>query len=162
VFGIESDELAAAVQQFVVRGGRIRGVRSWVVDKELDISSGELVESVIETAYETEPPPREIIVPVLPDDAPALEQWLADRRERGGVRLKTAQRGDKAAVLQTATLNANEAVTVYKAGRTAVYVARSQALTELKEALGRPEAPQRMECYDVSHHRGTNVVASMV
>ncbi|TPX03546.1 excinuclease ABC subunit UvrC, partial [Schumannella luteola] len=77
VFGIEEDELAAAVQQFTVRGGRIRGVRSWVVDKELDITPGELVESVLETAYETEQPPREIVVPVLPDDASALEQWLA-------------------------------------------------------------------------------------
>ncbi|MGN6272848.1 MAG: excinuclease ABC subunit UvrC [Protaetiibacter sp.] len=162
VFGIESDELAAAVQQFVVRGGRVRGVRSWVVDKELDISAGELVESVLETAYETEPPPREIIVPVLPDDAPALEQWLGDRRERSGVRLKTAQRGDKAAVLQTATLNAKQALALYKTRRTADYVARSQALTELQEALGLPEAPLRMECYDVSHLGGTNVVASMV
>ena len=162
VFGIEEDELAAAVQQFVVRGGRIRGVRSWVVDKELDITPGELVESVLETAYETEQPPREIVVPVLPDDAPALEQWLADRRERGGVTLKTAQRGDKAAVLQTATLNAKQALALYKTRRTADYVARTQALTELQEALGLDEAPLRMECYDVSHLGGTNVVASMV
>jgi excinuclease ABC subunit C len=162
VFGIEADELAAAVQQFVVRGGRVRGVRSWVVDKELDIGAGDLVESVIETAYETEPPPREIVVPVLPDDAAALELWLTDRRERGGVRLKTAQRGDKAAVMQTATLNAKQALALYKTRRTADYVARSQALTELQEALGLAEAPLRMECYDVSHLSGTNVVASMV
>lgn len=162
VFGIEADELAAAVQQFVVRGGRIRGVRSWVVDKELDISAGELVESVLETAYETEAPPREIVVPVLPDDARALERWLAERRERGGVSLRTAQRGDKAAVLQTATLNAKQALGLYKTRRTADYVARSQALTELQEALGLDEAPLRMECYDVSHLGGTNVVASMV
>ena len=162
VFGIEEDELAAAVQQFTVRGGRIRGVRSWVVDKELDISSGELVESVIETAYENDTPPREIVVPVLPDDATALEQWLAGRRERGSVTLKTAQRGDKAAVLQTATLNAKQALALYKTRRTADYVARTQALTELQEALGLAEAPLRMECYDVSHLGGTNVVASMV
>ncbi len=162
VFGIEADELAAAVQQFVVRGGRVRGVRSWVVDKELDISAGELVESVVETAYETEPPPREIAVPVLPDDAAALELWLSNRRERGAVRLKTAQRGDKAAVMQTATLNAKQALALYKTRRTADYVARSQALTELQEALGLAEAPLRMECYDVSHLSGTNVVASMV
>lgn len=162
VFGIEEDELAAAVQQFTVRGGRIRGVRSWVVDKELDITPGELVESVLETAYETEPPPREIVVPVLPDDAPALELWLGGRRERGAVTLKTAQRGDKAAVLQTATLNAKQALALYKTRRTADYVARTQALTELQEALGLAEAPLRMECYDVSHLAGTNVVASMV
>src|SRR5690606_1768257 len=103
-----------------------------------------------------------IIEPRLPDAAHALEQWLADRRERGGVRLKTAQRGDKAAVLQTATLNAKQALALYKTRRTADYVARSQALTELQEALGLPEAPLRMECYDVSHLGGTNVVASMV
>ncbi|MFT4030326.1 MAG: excinuclease ABC subunit UvrC [Protaetiibacter sp.] len=162
VFGIEEDELAAAVQQFVVRGGRIRGVRSWVVDKELDISPGELVESVLETAYETEQPPREIVVPVLPDDAEALEQWLAGRRERGGVTLKIAQRGDKAAVLQTATLNAKQALALYKTRRTADYLARSRALAELQDALGLDEAPLRMECYDVSHLGGTNVVASMV
>ena len=162
VFGIEQDELAAAVQQFVVRGGRIRGVRSWVVDKELDITAGELVESVLETAYDTEQPPREIIVPVLPDDAPALEQWLAGRRDRGGVTLKTAQRGDKAAVMQTATLNAKQSLMLYKTRRTADYVARTQALTDLQEALGLEEAPLRMECYDVSHLGGTNVVASMV
>lgn len=162
VFGIEQDELAAAVQQFVVRGGRIRGVRSWVVDKELDISEGDLVESVLETAYDTEPPPREIIVPVLPDDAAALEQWLTGRRDRGGVTLKTAQRGDKAAVLQTATLNAKQSLMLYKTRRTADYVARTQALTDLQEALGLDEAPLRMECYDVSHLGGTNVVASMV
>ncbi|QNO36341.1 excinuclease ABC subunit UvrC [Protaetiibacter sp. SSC-01] len=162
VFGIEEDELAAAVQQFTVRGGRIRGVRSWVVDKELDISSGDLVESVLETAYETDVPPREIVVPVIPDDAGALELWLAGRRERGAVTLKTAQRGDKAAVLQTATLNAKQALALYKTRRTADYVARTQALTELQEALGLAEAPLRMECYDVSHLGGTNVVASMV
>lgn len=162
VFGIEQDELAAAVQQFVVRGGRIRGVRSWVVDKELDISAGDLVESVLETAYETEQPPREIIVPVLPDDAAALELWLAGRRDRGGVTLKTAQRGDKAAVMQTATLNAKQSLMLYKTRRTADYVARTQALNDLQLALGLDEAPLRMECYDVSHLGGTNVVASMV
>ncbi|WP_167050909.1 excinuclease ABC subunit UvrC [Salinibacterium sp. ZJ77] len=162
VFGIEEDELAAAVQQFIVRGGRIRGVRTWVVDKELDITPGELVESVIETAYENDAPPREIIVPVLPDDADALSTWLGSRRERGSVTLKTAQRGEKAGVLQTATLNAKQSLALYKTRRTSDYVARTQALTELQEALGLDEAPLRMECYDVSHLGGTNVVASMV
>jgi excinuclease ABC subunit C len=163
VFGIEHDELAAAVQQFVVRGGRVRGVRSWVVDKELDIPLGELVESVLEAAYESEEPPREIIVPALPDDASALEKWLAARRPRGGaVSLRTAQRGDKASVLETATLNAKQALMLYKTRRTADYVARTQALNDIQDALGLEQAPLRMECYDVSHLGGTNIVASMV
>ena len=163
VFGIEEDELAAAVQQFVVRGGRVRGVRSWVVDKELDVTTGELVEQMLETAYESEPPPREIIVPALPDDATALETWLAAMRPRGGaVALRTAQRGDKAAVLQTATLNAKQSLMLYKSRRSADYVSRTQALNDIQDALGLDEAPLRMECYDVSHLGGTNIVASMV
>ncbi|MFC5501636.1 excinuclease ABC subunit UvrC [Lysinimonas soli] len=163
VFGIEEDELAAAVQQFVVRGGRVRGVRSWIVDKELDVTTGELVEQMLESAYESEPPPREIIVPALPDDASALETWLAAMRPRGGaVSLRTAQRGDKAAVLQTATLNAKQSLMLYKTRRSADYVSRTQALNDIQDALGLPEAPLRMECYDVSHLGGTNIVASMV
>jgi len=163
VFGIEEDELAAAVQQFVIGGGRVRGVRSWVVDKELAVTTGELVEQMLESAYESEPPPREIIVPALPEDATALETWLAGMRPRGGaVSLRTAQRGDKAAVLQTATVNAKQALMLYKSRRSSDYVARTQALNDIQDALGLPEAPLRMECYDVSHLGGTNIVASMV
>ena len=69
-FGIAHDELAAAVQQFIVRGGRIRGTKSWVVDKELDVELPELVETVIHNAYTADDaPPREVVVPVLPEDA---------------------------------------------------------------------------------------------
>jgi excinuclease ABC subunit C len=162
VFGIEHDELAAAVQQFMVRGGRITGTRSWVVDTELDVTVGELVEAVVQNAYESEEPPREIVVPKLPDDAPALEAWLGDRRTKGSVALRAAQRGEKAAILQTATLNAKQALALYKMRRTGDYVARTQALSDIQEALGLEEAPLRIECYDVSHLGGTNIVASMV
>ncbi|MDP9026332.1 MAG: helix-hairpin-helix domain-containing protein, partial [Actinomycetota bacterium] len=140
-----------------------RGVRSWVVDKEIDVTTGELVEQMLETAYESDPPPREIIVPALPDDATALETWLAAMRPRGGaVSLRTAQRGEKAAVLQTATLNAKQSLMLYKSRRSADYVSRTQALNDIQDALGLDEAPLRMECYDVSHLGGTNIVASMV
>jgi excinuclease ABC subunit C len=162
VFGIEYDELAAAVQQFSVRGGRITGTRSWVVDTELDLPIGDLVEAVLQSAYDAEEPPREIVVPKLPDDAPALEAWLSDRRRKGAVALRAAQRGDKAAILQTATMNAKQALGLYKMRRSGDYVARTQALTDIQEALGLDEAPLRIECYDVSHLGGTNIVASMV
>ena len=164
LFGIEHDELAAAVQQFIVRGGRIRGVRQWTVDKELDLSTAELVDSILTTAYEgEEEPPREIIVPVLPDDTTELETWLSGRRKaRGRVQLRTAQRGEKAALMQTAKLNAMHALMLYKTRRSADFVARSAAMTDIQTALGMDEAPLRMECFDVSHLGGTNIVASMV
>ncbi|MEO5533612.1 MAG: excinuclease ABC subunit UvrC [Pseudolysinimonas sp.] len=167
VFGIEHDELAAAVQQFVVRGGRVTGNRSWVVDTELDVTTGDLVEAVLQSAYDTssgasEEPPREIVVPALPDDVEALQGWLSDRRSKGAVTLRVAQRGDKAAILQTATMNAKQALALYKMRRSGDYVARTQALTDIQDALGLADAPLRIECYDVSHLGGTNIVASMV
>jgi excinuclease ABC subunit C len=175
VFGIAHDELAAAVQQFIVRGGRVRGVRSWVVDKELDVGLGELVETVVQNAYEgPDAPPREILVPELPEDAAELEQWLTDRRREvgdpgaprgrltGRVELRVAQRGDKAALAQTVAMNAKNALVLYKTRRSSDFVTRSKALNDIQDALGMAEAPLRMECFDVSHLSGTNIVASMV
>ncbi|MGI9825213.1 excinuclease ABC subunit UvrC [Agromyces sp. Marseille-Q5079] len=162
VFGIEHDELAAAVQMFVVRGGRVRGVHSWTVDKELDLPLGELVDSVVQNAYGADlRPGREVIVPELPDDADALQTWLSERAERK-VRLKAAQRGDKAALLATATQNAKQSLMLYKTRRSADFTTRSRALEDIQEALGMADAPLRIECFDVSHLSGTNIVASMV
>lgn len=162
-FGIAHDELAAAVQQFIVRGGRIRGVRGWVVDKELDVDLPELVETVLQNAYDDSEPPREVIVPVIPEDVTELQTWLSSVRSTPGrVLLRTAHRGDKAALAQTVETNAKNALVLYKTRRSGDFVARSQALSDIQEALGMPEAPLRMECYDVSHLSGTNIVASMV
>jgi excinuclease ABC subunit C len=162
LFAIDQDELAAAVQLFIVRGGRIRGVRGWMVDKELDVTTGDLIDSIMLTAYGSGTvPPREIVVPELPDDAEALETWLAGVGKRK-VRLVVAQRGEKAALLATATQNAKHALMLYKTRRSSDFVARSKALEDIQEALEMSSAPLRMECYDVSHLSGTNIVASMV
>jgi excinuclease ABC subunit C len=163
IFGIAHDELAAAVQQFIVRGGRIRGVRGWVVDKELDLELPELVDTVLQNAYDDQEPPRDIYVPALPGDTAELEQWLSTKRDSAGkVALRVAQRGDKAALALTVSTNARNALMLYKTRRSGDFVARSQALADIQEALGMGDAPLRMECYDVSHLSGTNIVASMV
>ncbi|MBO9578458.1 MAG: excinuclease ABC subunit UvrC [Microbacteriaceae bacterium] len=166
-FGVADDELSAAVQQFTVRGGRIRGVRAWTVDKELDVPLPELVESILETAYTDAPPPRLVHVPVLPADPAPMSQWLATRRAEAGeratkVELAVARRGEKAALAKTAAENAGEALVLYKLRRSGDFTARSNALAALQDALGLDEAPLRIECFDVSHLGGTNIVASMV
>ncbi|MHC5796271.1 excinuclease ABC subunit UvrC [Lacisediminihabitans sp. FW035] len=167
IFGIAHDELAAAVQQFTVRGGRIRGVRSWVVDKELDLELAELVETVVHNAYDELDPPRLVVVPVLPDDSADLETWLTELRGQRGVGsgkvvMRVAQRGELAALALTVATNARNALILYKTRRSGDFVARSQALADIQDALGMEDAPLRMECYDVSHLSGTNIVASMV
>ncbi len=162
VFGIDHDELAAAVHLFVVRGGRVRGVRSWTVDKELDVPLGELVDSVLQNAYGVElVPPAEVVIPELPDDHDAVAAWLTGLAGRR-VRLRVAQRGDKAALLETATQNAKQSLMLYKTRRSADFTTRSRALEDIQEALGMADAPLRIECFDVSHLSGTNIVASMV
>ncbi|MEJ1086835.1 excinuclease ABC subunit UvrC [Microbacterium sp. Mu-80] len=162
LFGIAEDELSAAVHHFMIRGGRVRGVRSLAVDKELDITGGELVDQVLQRVYgDGTDIPRRVLVPTLPDDAAELELWLRERRRRK-VEIAVAQRGQRAELMRTATLNAQQALLRHKTRRTSDYVARTQALTDLQEALGMDEAPLRIECFDISHLGGTNVVASMV
>ena len=167
LFGVAHDELAAAVSLFSVRGGRIRGVRSWVLDKEIEQPLEELVRQIILYAYTAgdgvEPPsvPKEILVPALPEDAAELEKFLEHARG-SAVSLRVAKRGDKAALAETALENAEYSLSLYKTRRTADFTSRSEALNSLAQVLGLQEAPLRIECYDVSHLSGTNIVASMV
>lgn len=164
VFGLRSDELAGAAHQFIIRGGRIRGERSWIVDVELDDSPGTLIEQVVQSAYlgEREPPPQ-ILVPTLPENADALEAALSAQRPRQGrVRLRVPERGDKVRLMERAVVNAGEHLVRHKLKRAADLTARTDALAELQDALGMDEAPLRIECIDVSHLQGTGVVASLV
>lgn len=164
VFGLRNDELSAAAHQFIIRGGRIRGERSWLVDVELDDSPSLLLEQVIQSAYEGErEPPPQILVPVLPENATALEEALRARRPRGGrVRVQIPERGDKAQLMGRAVLNAGEHLLRYKLKRSADITSRTDALAELQQALAMDEPPLRIECVDVSHLHGTGVVASLV
>ena len=167
VFGLVEDELEAAVQVFHVRGGRIRGQRGWVTDKasEAGVGTPELIERILLEVYGEregkDDVPREVLVPVLPGEPDDVRDWL--RQRRGGVvDLRVPQRGDKRELAATVTKNAEQALARHKVSRAGDLTARSQALEELQENLGLPEAPLRIECFDISHVQGTNVVGSMV
>ena len=167
VFGLVEDELEAAVQVFHVRGGRIRGQRGWVTDKasEAGVGTPELIERILLEVYGEregkDDVPREVLVPVLPGEPDDVRDWL--RQRRGGVvDLRVPQRGDKRELAATVTKNAEQALARHKVSRAGDLTARSQALEELQENLGQPEAPLRIECFDISHVQGTNVVGSMV
>jgi excinuclease ABC subunit C len=183
VIALAEDQLEAAVQVFYVRDGRVRGQRGWVVDKVEEVTAGELVEQFLGQVYgedavaspggrdprpgdaDGEPGrasiPREVLVPVLPPAAPAVEEWLC--RQRGSrVSLRVPRRGDKKALLETVARNAAESLAQHKMRRASDLTTRSRALGEIQEALGLDQAPLRIECYDVSNLQGTNVVASAV
>lgn len=163
VFALADDELAAAVSMFKVRGGRIRGVRGWTVDKELQRSGGEVIEFVLQSLYSEADAdvPREVLVPELPEDVAILSKWLTEAKG-SKVELRVPSRGDKKALAETAAANAKHALMLYKTRRTSDFMARAEALSGIQKALQLDSAPLRIECFDVSHLQGTNVVASMV
>ncbi|MEI2639439.1 MAG: excinuclease ABC subunit UvrC [Microthrixaceae bacterium] len=164
IIGIHEDEIEASAQVFFVRRGRVVGRQGMIIDKVMEMSPGETAAIVLEQVYGDEPAvgyPKSVLVPVIPDDVGVYEEWLSEQRgSRVGVRIP--QRGAKRELAETVTQNAKEAFTRHRLRRASDHNTRAKALNELQEALGLPEAPLRIECYDMSHLQGTDYVGSMV
>ncbi len=164
VIGLVDDELEAAVQVFYVRRGRVMGRRGFIVDKAEDLDRAELVARALERLYFGESPlghPKRVLVPDLPSDQDLYEEWLTELRG-SRVEISVPKRGDKRGLQETVAQNAKEALNRHRLRRTADHNSRSKALNELQDYLGLPEAPLRIECYDMSHIQGTDYVGSMV
>lgn len=164
VIGIADDELEAAVQVFFVRGGRVVGRKGFVIDKVEDLTAEELVGNILEGLYYDYPPlgfPRSVLVPTSSEDDDLYQRWLCELRGTK-VEIRVPQRGDKRTLLETVTRNASEELVRHRLRRASDHNARAQALNELQEQLGLPEAPLRIECFDMSHIQGTDYVGSMV
>jgi excinuclease ABC subunit C len=164
VVALAEDPLEAAVQVFYVRGGRIRGQRGWVVDNVEESSPGELVEHFLLQMYGEAAPeavPREVLVPAVPPEVDAVAELLTEQRG-ARVEVRVPQRGDKKTLMETVERNAKESLAQHKLRRASDLTTRSRALQEIADALDLDQAPLRIECYDVSHLQGDDVVASMV
>ena len=164
VVGIAQDDLEASVQVFFVRHGRVVGRRGFIIDKVEALSEPELIDRIIEELYGDEPAmgyPKSVLVPLLGNDHETQVAWLSGLRG-SNVEIRVPQRGDKRSLHETVTLNAREEFARHRMRRASDHNARSRALTELQHHLELPEAPLRIECYDMAHLQGTDYVGSMV
>jgi excinuclease ABC subunit C len=162
--GIEDGPLEASVQVFHVRRGRMVGRKGLVVDKVEDVDLPGLVARIVGQLYEDVPAedlPKEVLVPAEPEERAEYEGFLSARRG-SRVTIRVPRRGDKRRFLETADRNAREALVQHRLRRSSDHNARARALTALQSALDLDEAPLRIECFDISHLQGGEIVGSMV
>ncbi|MDO5084130.1 excinuclease ABC subunit UvrC [Arachnia propionica] len=160
VVGFADDGQQVAVQIFHVRAGRIAGERGWIADRADDRDLAELLEPFLLQLYDGEnlPPPLVLSsVPAEPELVAVLEQLRGAR-----VEVRVPVRGDKRTLLDTVLRNAQLALEQQATKRASDLTTRNAALEEIAEALGLPEPPLRIECFDISHTQGVEVVGSMV
>jgi excinuclease ABC subunit C len=159
VLGLKVGPSGSAIQVFAMRGGRV------VERVELAAGPGgiagrdaDVLQAALQQFYEVRVPPAEVNVPLDIEDADAVEAWLSERAGRR-VHLTVPKRGDKRALVELATRNAELS---YRTRFNEMTAAHFDALETLRVAVGLPVIPRRIECFDISTIHGSETVASMV
>ncbi len=161
---IHEEGVHAAGSVFIIRGGLIKGSRSWIVDQGRALEGDDQVGSLFHSIYSQSSPsdiPHEIYINQLPADFSALQSWLSLMRG-GSVKIKIPQRGEKVELLQSVKRNAHSSLIQYLSKRASDAAVSGKALNEIASILNLEKPPLRIECFDISNISGTSVVASMV
>lgn len=162
VIGFYREETVAGVHLFVVREGRVLYGNEFVLDKGLDVPMDELVEGFLLRYYaDAAEVPKEIVLPCVPPDVEAVEEWLSTMRGTKSV-LTVPRRGEKRELLGLAERNAQHTLMRFKVRTRYDEERLNAALLQLESALALPAPPLRIECYDISTLHGRHSVGSMV
>jgi len=159
VFGLKVGPSGSAIQIFAMRGGRVVERVELATDPGgLARKDADVLQAAVQQFYEDRVPPAEINLPLEIEDAEAIEAWLTGRAGRR-VRVAVPRRGDKRALVELATRNAELS---YRTKFNEITAAHFDALETLRAAIGLPSIPRRIECFDISTIQGSETVASMV
>jgi len=159
IFACHAEPPLVAVNLFHLRRGKIVDRREFFWEDQDDFEPSEFFEALLKQVYLNNPHiPGQIHVPADFEQREELEEFLSDLRGRK-VEITTPQRGTKKALFGLVETNAKHSFDQ----RFRVMKPSSKAIQEaLQDALNLPEAPRRIECFDISHIQGTDKVASMV
>jgi excinuclease ABC subunit C len=166
VIAIHREGPHSAGSIFVVRGGSIKGSRSWLLDQKNALEGEDDISALFASVYGAHSAggtdiPAEILINEMPADVLVLESWLSNLRG-SKVEIKVPQRGEKVEILATVARNARYALIQSVNKRSADSAVSGKALIEVQVALSLERPPLRIECFDISNISGTSVVASMV
>ena len=162
-FAMSGDSLQSYVSVFHIRKGRVSGQRSFPVDRVEDVSDAHLLTTIVVQFYSDAnvDVPSLVLVPDIGLDSRDLELAVAGVKG-ASVEVRAPQRGQLREFMETVQANADEALRQGSLKRATDITARSAALNDLQAALELPRAPYRIECVDISHTGGANVVGSLV
>ena len=166
VFGLKLGPSGGVIQIFSTRGGRVVERVELATDpgavahgfSPTSTAEGEVLTAAVQQFYELRTSPAEIHLPLPIEDIDAIEAWLTSRAGRR-VRILVPQRGDKRALVELATRNAELS---YRTRFNEITAAHFEALETLRSVLALPAIPRRIECFDISTIQGSETVASMV
>ena len=162
VFGLARADGDAMVQVLFIRGTKMVGADGFTVDGSLDESDADVMGSFVKQFYESATyVPRTVVLPIAIPEQALVEAWLSGRRG-GRVRIVVPARGEKRRLVAMAEENGREALAMERAKWLADASKTRQALAQLQEELNLPDAPRRIECYDISNIQGAASVGSMV
>jgi excinuclease ABC subunit C len=158
VFGLKVGPSGGTIHVFAMRGGRVVERVELTAEPGIAQTDSEVLQAAVQQFYELRVPPSEVSLPLEIEDREPLELLLSARAGRK-VRIAVPQRGDKRALVELATRNAELA---YRTKFNEMTAAHFDALETLRGVLGLPGIPRRIECFDISTIQGSETVASMV
>ena len=168
---IDSDVIAfarekgdACVQVFFIRAGKMIGREYFILEGTEDAEAAEIVGSFVKQFYEKSAQvPARVMLPIEVEESKIIEAWLSKRRQgQAKVKLQVPRRGRNRALVELAAENAADTLAMLRAQWEQDRSKHVAALSELQQALGLAEPPNRIECYDISNLQGTAAAGSMV